>query len=81
MKTITDNTRLEQRAVMFADGAKGYYEQHYQLFVDGEPIDISMCIKGHSNRNDSIREFYYKGIVFTEMKNAFIYAGYEWARK
>ena len=77
---ITNETVLQSQAKVFMDGAGGYYKQEHAIFIDGKSSDIIMVIEGRTRTNDSTRTFVVGKHSFTDMKEAFEYAGYEWLK-
>lgn len=43
---ITSETKLTQKAQMFADGEGGSFMQAYELFADGKPTDVGIVVRG-----------------------------------
>lgn len=74
---ITGDTELKSRAVMFGDGAKGYFTQQHEVFADGQATGVTMLVTGHVGQNDTKRTFSANGEDFDGVHDALRAAGHD----
>lgn len=80
-KAITNDSKLTQRASLFADGAKGMFMQTYDVYVDGEPIAMSIVVTRESRDKPIVRRFVTDVDAFENLRDAFESIGYSWTRE
>jgi len=76
---ITNDTLLQSQAVVFMDGKEGWFRQTHKVYVNGEESKISFEVSG-SRKEKVKRIFYFAGKNYDNMQDAFLAAGYCWAR-
>lgn len=75
-------SQIRTRGIAFADGAKGYFRQEYQLVLAAagaqgpEDLGVAMVVEGHRNKGDATRVFRVGAHAFGKVEDALETAGY-----
>lgn len=79
--TITDDSKLTQKAEMFGDGQDGFFTQLYSIFADDNETGVTMLVSGNHGQDTITKIFSYDGCDFDNIAGAFIAAGHKWDRE
>ena len=78
MMKITNQTLLQQKAVMFLDGAETF-TQIYDIYVDGQKIQMTKTVNGQKGKKTEVL-YSVCGESYTDMKEAFETYGFVWEK-
>lgn len=80
MKVIDNNTEIQRKGVAFIDGAHGYYQQKYEVIIDGEPCGVLMEVGRRSRNERPVRTFLRGRSRFGTLRAALDPQKFDWKR-
>ncbi len=76
---MADKNGYYAKAILFADGAKGYYRQEFDIVHGPEAISVGvrMVVEGYRGK-EPVRVFIAGGVPYESLKNAIEANGLRW---
>ena len=75
---INRETKITRQAISFLDGENGWFQQNYELSVNGEKLGITMVVSGNLGKENTKKEFHTKNDSFDDFKDALKNAGHDY---